>query len=146
MVSTRFCFSATLLLIAFTFSGCFVPVHVAENPHVAGRVLDADTKLPIAGATLQFERFQKSPVVTAADGSFDIPELQRLKLYPVPLPDFYARWQHLVVRAGAISLNAWHTQTTKAMFMKRSCSSGVNHLTRRCSQPLAALYICRSYI
>jgi hypothetical protein len=70
-------------------------------PHVSGRVLDAETRRPIAGATVQFKHFQKSPVVTPADGSFDIPEVKSLRLYPVPLPDVSgSHWQHLVVRAS----------------------------------------------
>jgi len=82
-------------------AGCFLPMNIVVSPHVAGRVLEADTRHPIAGATLQFEHFQKSPVTTAANGSFDIPEVQALRMYPVPLPDFYgSRWQHLVVRAA----------------------------------------------
>jgi hypothetical protein len=99
-VNARHFFSATLLLFALIFAGCFLPMNIAVSPHVAGRVLDADTKRPIDGATLQFEHFRKSPVTTGANGSFDIPEVQALRSYPVPLPDFYgSSWQHLIVRA-----------------------------------------------
>lgn len=87
-----------LLAAAVTLSAC-IRVDFTVNPHVGGQLIDADTKQPIVGATLQFERFQKEPVMTSADGRFDIPPFEE-KRWWVPIPDFHARWEHLFVRAA----------------------------------------------
>ena len=115
---------AALLLVSVALTGCLVPLPITENPHIAGRVLDAATKRPIPGATLQFERFQDQPVVTGPDGRFDIPNLSRVKLYPLPLPDVYAHWPHLFVRASGyeparVAYSSYKTHRHETILLKR---------------------------
>src|SRR5437899_12665071 len=99
MVRTRLSASAALFLGTVLLAGCLLPIPAPENPHVAGRVLDATTKRPIAGATLQFEHYQDQPVVTPAEGRFDIPMVSRVTVVLMPSADFNAHWPHLMVRA-----------------------------------------------
>ena len=124
MLATRNGLRTLALFVALGLGGCLVPLPVTENPHVAGRVLDAATKRPVVGATLQFERFQERPVVTTDDGRFDIPETQRLKLYPLPLPDVYAHWPHLLVRApgyqtASVAYPSYKTHLHETILLKR---------------------------
>jgi hypothetical protein len=124
MVSAPHCLQTTLLLVALALGGCLVPLPVAENPHVAGRVLDATTKRPIAGATLQFERFQDQPLMTAADGRFDIPEIQRVKLVPMPSADFYSGSRYLLVHApgyqsARLAYSNYKTHLHETILLKR---------------------------
>jgi len=98
MLRTRVSASAAFLATAL-FGGCVLPIPAPENPHVAGRVLDAATKRPIAGAILQFERYQDQPVVTTADGRFDIPLVSRVVPVLMPSADFNAHRAYLLVHA-----------------------------------------------
>src|SRR5947209_14035877 len=90
---------SVVLVVALAASGCVRVDDYTVIPHVAGQLVDADTKQPIIGAALQFERFQKQPVMTNADGRFDIPPFVE-KRWVVAIPDFHARWEHLFVRAA----------------------------------------------
>jgi hypothetical protein len=124
IVTTRHCLQTTSLLVAIALAGCLLPLPIAENPHVAGWVLDAATKRPVVGATLQFERFQERPVVTAASGRFDIPEIQRVKLYPLPLPDVYAGSRYLLVHAPGylptrLAYSNYKTHLHETILLKR---------------------------
>jgi len=115
---------ALLILVTFALAGCFVPGHIISFPHVAGRVVDSATSRPIAGAVLQFEEQHASSAQTRADGHFDIPPISSPALYPVPLPDFYARWRHLVVRAAGyqprrLSYVNYKSHTHETILLKR---------------------------
>ena len=113
-------------------AGCLVPLSVPENPHVAGRVLDAETTRPIPGATLQFEHFQEQPVVTTADGRFDIPILSRVKVVLMPADlTGYGHTDYLLVNAPRyqperLRYASYRSYGHETIFLKRR-----NHLTSR---------------
>jgi hypothetical protein len=115
-----------LLVLALAMSGCLLPYPIQEIPHIAGRVADAATKHPVAGATLQFERYQQRPAVTAADGRFDIPAISPVELYPVPLPDAtgHGRDRYLLVSApgyqeARLKYRLWRSHLDETILLKR---------------------------
>jgi hypothetical protein len=64
----------SFLAFALICSGC-LPLQDAGTPHLAGSVLDASTKHPIAGARLHYAEFPKHEVYTGVDGHFDFPSI-----------------------------------------------------------------------
>ena len=121
---TRVSAFAALFLGSILLGGCVLPIPAPENPHVAGRVLDSTTKRPIAGARLQFERFQDQPVVTAADGRFDIPLVSRVVLVLMPSADFNAHRAYLLVHArgyepARVGFRSYKSHVHETILLKR---------------------------
>lgn len=56
------------------------PAPLAETTFIFGRVLDATTKLPIAGATLRYEDFPERVVQTTENGRFEFPSIVRWQI------------------------------------------------------------------
>ena len=60
-----------------------VPYHASDAPHVTGIVISARTQLPVVGATLHLDVDGHEPVLTARDGTFDIPEIKHWAFVPL---------------------------------------------------------------
>ena len=80
MFIARKLLAASLLLAA---GGCVLPVplHYRLTPHVAGTVLDENTKAPVPQAHLHWERFPERIVSTSVDGWFDFPAMYDWELW-----------------------------------------------------------------
>ena len=74
----RIAFLAVLLMC----SGC-LPLVIGGTPHLAGSVIDADTKHPIGGARLYYAEFPKHEVYTGIDGRYDFKAIDYWKWYPL---------------------------------------------------------------
>ena len=61
--------------------------------------MDAQTRRPIAGATLHYERYPKRIVHTYEDGQFDFPAIYTWQLVPLAPYDRFYR-QRLIAEAG----------------------------------------------
>jgi hypothetical protein len=70
MNTARLC----LLLLTLGCGGC-VAWRSDVAGHVWGRVLEQKTQQPVAGARLYDQRYPAQAVITATDGSFDLPEV-----------------------------------------------------------------------
>ena len=69
------------------FSGCVLPV--ATTVHAYGRVLDSTNKRPISGAHVSIEGVPRATVLTAKDGTFDIPRQSKWTIIlPIPIDRF----------------------------------------------------------
>jgi hypothetical protein len=71
-----------LLSILLMCSGC-LPLQIKGTPHLAGSVIDADTKQPVAGARLHYAEFPKHEAYTGADGRYDFPRIDYWILFPI---------------------------------------------------------------
>jgi hypothetical protein len=108
------------VLVALT--GC-IPHRIQETPHIAGRVVDSATRRPIAGATLQFERFQDQPVVTDADGRFEIPAIYPIELVYLPpsrrSPVCYLRVNAPRYQSARLKYSGWHKYLNETLALER---------------------------
>lgn len=82
-----------MFLITFSIlvcTGC-VPYHFTTRPGAIGTVIDAESKLPIAGAAITLkssgfpEKHTEVSILTETDGQFLIKPLQNWSLYIVPM-------------------------------------------------------------
>jgi hypothetical protein len=64
----------SLLVLTLVCGGC-VAWHSDVAGHVWGRVLDQNAHQPVAGARLYDQRYPSHVAITAADGSFDLPDV-----------------------------------------------------------------------
>ena len=118
------------ILAALAISGCLVPGQTKETPRIAGRVVDADSKRPISGATLQFEHHQKQPTVTSRNGSFDIPAMWPVELQLFPFID-QSGGRYLFVTApgykpARLTYSRFHTYLHETISLTK-----LTHLTKR---------------
>ena len=79
-----FCLLVTLLLT----SGC-IPFSVPQSPEASGRLIDADTRTPVAQAHIFFRGYPKSEATSDTSGCFRINPTFKTRWLP-PLPfDFF---------------------------------------------------------
>ena len=71
-----------LALMAVVLCGC-VPYPLQTTPQVTGRVADATTKQPVAGARIQYEKYPELDATTDADGRFDFASTSKWRMVPL---------------------------------------------------------------
>ena len=85
---------STLLLA----SGC-IPFRAPQSPQGSGRVIDTDTRIPVAQAHIFFRGYPKSETRSDTNGCFSIKATYKTYWLP-PLPfDFFGRLGVWVVEA-----------------------------------------------
>ena len=89
-----------LVSVCLASSGCF-PYHYTTCPGVAGKVVNADTHQPVAGAGVCFGRTNATELArTAADGSFSIPARRRWGIWIIPQDVFALQWTVCIRHEG----------------------------------------------
>src|SRR5712691_109125 len=71
LVKTRPGILLLILTIAVFTQGCLA-YRYTTTPPVSGRVIDATTEQPIAGAKVGFRKHERKTVSTASDGNFHL--------------------------------------------------------------------------
>src|SRR5438067_5769416 len=89
--------------MAFLCAGC-IPYHFTMRPGASGRVLDARTGVPVAGAGVSVAPVRGDDPVgtatTATDGSFRVPPRRQWGVYIVPGDVFPCRFTLSVQHDG----------------------------------------------
>ena len=81
-----------LVVLSIACSGC-VPWRFSEIAHVRGKVLDLETKKPVANARLYDKRFPEHTAITSSDGHFDFPAIHQWSFFLLlPAPDANHEW------------------------------------------------------
>lgn len=83
-----------VLLVCCLMPTACVPALVTKSPGAYGRVLDARSQMPVAGACVTFPRSGPS-VLTGQDGRYDIPSSRKLGVIVLLPLEF--RWMPLEI-------------------------------------------------
>ena len=79
-------------------AGC-IPYLTRETPYVSGVVIEADTRQAVGGARVSWDRYQQTPVVTSADGHFEIPTIRQFEMIALAPYDRFIQDLYLIVQA-----------------------------------------------
>lgn len=71
--------AGALILAVATLAGC-VPYPDQQTSQLSGKVVDAVTQEPIAGAMLTYQEFPECVAKTLPDGSFELPAVKKWRL------------------------------------------------------------------
>jgi|GEM_PF-6459969 len=96
-----------LVSLMTILSGCVFPV--TKTVHAYGRVLDSTDKRPISDAHVSIEEFPDATVLTAKDGSFDIPEHSEWTII-LPIPNDRIPITTIIVNAPGYETQSVHMQ------------------------------------
>ena len=134
----------TVAAVTYLAAGC-VPVTYPRLPGVQGRVLDADTGVPVANATaMVYERDKpdfRSEATTGTDGAFAVSELSRtIWIPPVPF-DWGTPVDTLKVR---ISAPGYESRDLEYYDYRRSIGDDGAYYPRRSIDALRPFLLKRS--
>jgi hypothetical protein len=90
----------SLFALCLAASGCF-PYHYTDRPGISGRVVNARTREPLAGASISFGLTNTVAVaISSADGSFVVSPKRQWGIWIIPQDVFSFPWTVCVRHSG----------------------------------------------